>query len=371
MKKIPVLKPTPRPSDHELVGEVIDSSWWGKGPKVEELEKKFAKRVGKKYATAVSSGTAALDMALKAYGIRDGEVIVPTMTFTSTAAVAYYQENLRARLVDIREDDLNIDLDNLEIREDTKAIIPVTMAGNTVSGLEGLRKKFKGLIIEDCAHAVFNTEVGKYSDVQCWSFQAVKTCPAGDGGMLTYDDPKIHERLKELTWMGIKETTYDRSKGTYNYDYDIKTLGYKTYMNDLTAALVLSQMQHVDRKNSWRRHIVARYFKDMFGMQCHVLFSPTVQSAILSVEDEKDRDGLIDYLKDKGIMTSVHYKPLHKMTFYKEKLEKGQTFPVADKIWKKLISFPCHDDVTEEDIDYIIKCTNKYYAKRAKSKSKD
>ena len=360
MKKIPVLKPTPRPSDYELIEEVLESSWWGKGPKVEELEKTFAKRVGTKYATAVNSGTAALDMALKAYDIKDGEIIVPTMTFTSTAAVAYWQPNLRARLVDCRADDLNINLDFLETHDDTKAIIPVHMAGNTVD-LKAFREMYGGIIIEDCAHACFNPDVAKYSDIQCWSFQAVKTCPAGDGGMLTYNDPKIHERLKELTWMGIKETTYDRAKGKYNYDYDIKNLGYKTYMNDLNAALVLSQLQHVDRKNAWRSHIVSQYVDRLPNMECHVYFSPTKQYAIFSVSAPKDRDPLIEHLAKDGIMTSVHFKPLHLMTFYKERLKENEAFPIADILWKRLISLPCHDDVTEEDIDHITKSINKYY----------
>ena len=363
MKKIPVLKPTPRPSDHELISEVLDSSWWGKGPKVEELEKKFAKRVGTKYATAVNSGTAALDMALKALEVGNGEMIAPTMTFTSTAAVGYWQPNLSVRLVDVNALDLCMDMEDLKIKKETKAVIPVHMGGN-IADIKKLREKFDGYIIEDCAHACFSKGAGKYGDIAIWSFQAVKNCPAGDGGMLTYNSDEVHEKLKGLTWMGIKETTYDRAKGNYNYDYDIKEMGYKTYMNDLNAALVLSQLQHVDRKNAWRKHIYSRYASELAQfMTPHVYNSDTIQYAIMSVEVEEHRNKLIDFLGERGIMTSVHFKPLHKMTFYKERLTGKESFKMADHIWPRLISLPCHDDVTEEDIDFIINSVKEFYAK--------
>lgn len=363
---LPVLRPVAGEEELNSLRESLESGWWGKGPKVAEFEKKFAEMVGAKYAIAVNSATSGQDLVLKALGIKDCDIINPTISFMTTAVVPLWN-NCTSNIVDVLEDTLCLDPEDVKkyIKPNTKAIIAVNHAG-TPAPIQEIRKFFDGVIIEDCAHSCYTPGAGMQGDVAVWSFQAVKTMPCGDGGMITTNDKDLYEKLVPMTWLGIS-STYSRirkddgltGKPGYSWDYEVDDIGYKCYMIDLQAAICLEQMKKLPKHLKWRRYIQKRYNEELSGLIRTPAHSETVQYYCARVPSP-ERDNLIDYLADKKIHTSVHFKPLHKYKVVKQ----DRNYPVADREWKKLISLPCHPGMTEEDIDYVIYWVKKYYEER-------
>jgi perosamine synthetase len=367
---IPVLKPTLDEQGKKELLEVIDSGWWGQGPKTLEFERKFAEYVGSKYAVGVTSCTAALDLALKVYGIKGGELITTPMTFVADAIVGEWN-GMDVTFCDIDADTLCLDPSKLVLSKKTKAIIPVDSHGR-LADIDGIRRQIKKfnedtnsninpLIIEDAAHAMYTPGAGKGGDITVWSFQAVKSMPTGDGGMITTNDEKIYNRLRTLTWLGVEKNTFERAGvKRYTWDYDItQAEGLKAYMNDLTAIIGLNQLRRLEDMNAKRRAIQAVYndaFKNVRAIQIPV-YSHTVQYYTMKC---KDRDALSDYLATNGIATSVHFKPLNFMTYWK-KGEKTE-LKVNNKVWRELLSLPVHYGLTWSEVDKIIHFVKKFYA---------
>ncbi|CAN1593513.1 WecE Predicted pyridoxal phosphate-dependent enzyme apparently involved in regulation of cell wall biogenesis [Candidatus Pelagibacterales bacterium] len=364
-KSINVLKPIGDSVDIKLISKVIRSGWWGNGPLTQRLEEKFKKLTSKKYAIATNSNTSGLDMVIKAYNLQGSDILSPTNSFATTAIVPLWN-NCNSILCDVEEQTLNISINSIRknLTKNTKAIIVVNNAG-ILANIAEIRKVFKGLIIEDCAHSAYIKGAGEQSDVAIWSFQAVKTIPAGDGGMITLNSKKIYKKLKALSWFGIP-STYKRVGGNkkgYTWNYDIKTLGYKSYMTDLTASLCLTQMSKLN-KNLKKRIYIRNFYKK--NLTNHISFlsdSNTVQHMIVKVKNLRVRDSLINFLRDKKISTSVHYKPIHLFTLFKKKYKQKGIFPIANKMWKKILSLPCHPGITKQDLKYICFWINKFFEK--------
>lgn len=356
---LPVLRPVASDADIKGVVDVLKSGWWGKGPKVAELEKVFAEMVGSKYAVAVTSNTHGLDLVMKAKNFTGVDVINPTMSFLTTAVVPLWN-NCTSNIVDVDPDTLCIDPSDVlkSLKEDTEVIIAVNMAG-VPAPINEIREFYDGFIIEDCAHSCYTEGAGRQGDVAIWSFQAVKTIACGDGGMITTDDEGLYNKLKSMTWMGIS-STFDRvnkgGKSGYTWDYDVDILGYKCYMIDIMASLCLTQLKSKDNKLSHRRLIRDKYNKELHPLVQRPVESDTVQYYCAKVPTEH-RDNLIDYLASKKIHTSVHFKPLHKF----EVVKQDRDYPVADKEWLKLISLPVHNAMGMEDAQYVIHWVNEFF----------
>lgn len=355
---IPVLQPTIDDHTIEELTKVLKSGWWGFGGKTQEFEKKFAEYVGAKYAIATNSGTAALDLALKAHEIKGGELITTASTFVSDAIVGLWN-GMDVTFADINPETLCLDPESVVVTPETKAIITVDSHGR-LADIEGLRKKFDGLIIEDCAHAMYTPGAGKHGDIAIWSFQAVKSLPAGDGGMVTTNDEKIYQRLRTLTWLGVEKSTYERAEGKrYSWDYDItQAEGVKAYMNDLTAVICLGQLERLEETNAKRRAIQTVYneaFRDVKEIKTP-LYSHTVQYYTMKCEE---RNNLSDYLADNGIATSVHFKPLSVMTYWKRAVKRP--LPVTDKVWLELLTLPVHNALTWTQAEFICEKVKEFY----------
>ena len=226
-RPIRVLRPYGGKEEINALKEVIESGWWGKGPKVAEFEKRFAAMVGAKYAVALTSNTHGLDLLLKANGIKGCDVISPTISFMSTGVVALWND-CTSTLCDVDRSTLCIDPDDVRkhLKPNTKAVIAVNMAG-VPANIDAIRSFYDGLIIEDCAHSCYTAGAGKKGDAAVWSFQAVKTLPCGDGGMITTNDADLYEKIRAMVWLGIKESTFDRTTSVaqpgYVWDYEVDT----------------------------------------------------------------------------------------------------------------------------------------------------
>jgi len=358
MKTIPVCKPTFDEQTKKELLEVLDSGWVGQGPKTYEFEKKFAEYVGAKYCVMTNSATSALDLSLKVYNIKGGELITTPMTFVSDAIVGEWN-SMDVTFADIDEDSLCIDPGAIKITPETKAIIAVDSHGR-LADIKAIKAKFNGLVIEDAAHACYTPGAGEHADITIWSFQAVKTLPIFDGGAITTNDEAIYKKLRTLTWLGVEKTTFERvSDRGYNWQYDItQAQGIKAYMTDVQAVIGLGQLRRLENMNEKRRDIQARYSKAFKGKPWfkEPEFSHTVQYYTPQFEN---RDGLFSHLADKGISTSVHFQPLSETTYWKKAVK--NPLPVTDRVWKKLLSLPCHNALTDEEQEYIIKQVINFY----------
>jgi len=230
---IPIFKPLMNKEEilYEL-GKIFDSGWIGLGPKTAEFEEKFANYIGVKYAVGVNSATAALHLGCRVLGLKeDDEVIVPSMTFVSTAIAPLYCQAIPV-FADIEEDTLCIDPRDVEkkITPKTKVIIPVHYGGHAcrMDEIMGIAKKHNLSVIEDVAHGCGGkykrAKLGSIGIMGCFSFHAVKNLPTGDGGMVTTNNKEIYNKLKKLRWVGISKDTWGRSTEGYSWQYSVDEL---------------------------------------------------------------------------------------------------------------------------------------------------
>jgi len=356
---ISLFKPYMGDEELESLRDIFKSGWIGLGPKTEEFEKKFAEYIGVKYAVGLNSATAALDLSLKLLNINHGdEVIAPTITFVSTAHVICY--NLATPIFVDVDKNLSIDIEDVKrkITPRTKAIIPVHYSGRPVD-IDKLREVARDIpIVEDCAHACgssFNSKkCGSLGDLGAFSFHAVKNLCTGDGGMLTTNDKAIYEHAKKLRWLGIDKGTWDRTDNNKSYwwEYDVPEIGLKCHMNDIAAVIGLVQLKKLNKMNARRKQIAEIYTKELKGIvETPLMDSQFSKSSwhIYCIKCER-RDALSVYLKDKGITTGVHYKPIHLYSCY------GNTpyLPNAEKYFQQILSLPIHPGLTDKEVHKII-----------------
>jgi dTDP-4-amino-4,6-dideoxygalactose transaminase len=356
------------------IDEVVDclrSGWLTTGAKTRRFEEDFAAYLGGGVeAVAVSSATAGLHLALQAVGIGPGdEVIVPSYTFTATAAVV---EHLGARpvFVDSDYDTLCLGAGEVEaaITERTRAVMPVHFAGLAcdmgpllaLTGRHGLR------VVEDAAHSLPATSggvlVGKHpTSATVFSFYANKTITTGEGGMLVTADPKIAERARVMRLHGIDRDAFDRFAGG-NWAYDIVHPGYKYNMTDIAAAIGIHQLRRADQFQA-SRHDAARRYRE--ALQDLPIDLPPEAPAgdthawhlfIIKLRPDSriSRDAAIRALADAGIACSVHYRPLHMMTYWRETHGlRDEDFPNASRAFAGAISLPLYVGMSDDEIGHV------------------
>lgn len=377
---IGVFKPCMGELEKLAVASVIDSGWIGLGPKTAEFEERFAGYVGARAAVGVNSGTAALHLALEFFEIGPGdEVIVPAITFASTALAVEYCGAIPV-VVDVNPFTMCVDVQSIEkaITPRTEAIIPVHYAGQpcTMREIYELAQYHRLVVIEDAAHACgayyksaygLGEQVGggKYSHATCFSFHAVKNLATGDGGMITVNSEEFARELRQLRWCGISKDTWQRTKDVeggerYGWDYDVVRKGYKCHMNDIQAALGLIQLSRLPATNYHRRAICAAYdvaFENCSGIAPLYQRPSVVSSRHLYAILAKDRDGLHDFLAERGISTGVHYKPLPLHPHFRGM--RGEC-PVALEAWTKLLTLPVYPEMTDAQVEYVIESVLEY-----------
>jgi len=373
--KVPFFRFTPDGHEQEYVRQVIASGWLTTASKTLEFEKKFAQRVGAKYACAVNSCTAALHLAAEAVGIGPGDkVLVPTMTFTATAEVIRYL-GADPVFVDVEYGSCLLTPAILEqalaCHPDIKAVMVVHFGGQAAD-MPGLLKICNSRdikIIEDAAHA-FPTRlngrvIGSYGDITCFSFYANKTITTGEGGMLTTEDEAIYKRVKTMRLHGINRDIWDRFTAEKSaWEYDVVAPGFKYNMPDINAAIGLAQLERADFLRHERQRCLEYYFKHLAGNpfldlpviheslldhSCHLFWIVLKPSAPYS------RNALIEKLNEAGIGTSVHYKPLHRLTYYRERYDlKPEDYPNAEGHWQGVVTLPVYPSMSEAELAYVV-----------------
>ena len=371
----PTLLPFSPPSiGDEEIDEVVATlrgDWLTTGPRTARFEREVAAYLGAPGALAVSSGTAAMQVALSAAGIGPGdEVITTTMTFCATAHVIHHA-GARPVIVDVEPDTLNIDPKAVAraVTPRTRAIMPVHLHGHPaeLDPLLALAADHGLLVVEDAAHALparyRGRLVGTIGPLCAFSFYATKNLTTGEGGMLT-GDAALVERARPWTRHGIDR---DRQAGAGTKDswwYDVVLPGHKCNMSDLMAAIGLAQLRKLDAFHNRRVAIAQTYTAALQDVaQVDVPTErPHVQSAwhlyALRLHLDRltiDRARFIEELRQRQISASVHFIPLHHMRFYREHYGlSAADFPVAEREAPRLLSLPLHPLLTDADVADVV-----------------
>jgi perosamine synthetase len=349
--------------------EAIKSGWLTMGPKTIEFEKRFKKYIGSNEAVSMNSATAALHLGLKAIGLqRDDEVILPTNTFVATAEVVTYFDAIPI-LCDIEESTHNIDVSKIEtlITSKTKAIMPVHFAGQPcdMDEIYEIAAKYDLKIIEDAAHAIPSSYKGvkignlKKSDITCFSFYATKTLSTGEGGMATTNNSDYAKNMKINRLHGISKDAWDRYTIKGAWRYDIVDNGNKYNSTDINSSIGIVQLKKQESLRD-KRDNIARKYNEAFS-NCTNIILPYLKddretSWHLYVIKIDNRDEVIEKLKENGVGCSVHFIPIHKHTYYKNKYGyKNEDYPVANKVFDKSLSLPIYPDMNDEEIEFVIK----------------
>ncbi len=348
--------------------EAIKSGWVTMGPKTVAFEKEFKAYIGSQEAVSVNSATAALHLALKAIGLqRDDEVIVPTNTFVATAEVVTYFDATPV-LCDIEEDTHNIDVLKIEalITEKTRAIIPVHFAGQPcdMDEIYEIAQKHNLKVIEDAAHAIPSSYKGvkignlEKSDVTCFSFYATKTLSTGEGGMATTNNAKYAKNMRINRLHGISRDAWDRYTTKGAWYYEIVDNGCKYNTTDINAAIGMVQLKKQEMLHQKRAKIAQAYnaaFRENKNITLPFVKDDRESSWHLYVIKIANRDEVIEKLKERGVGCSVHFIPIHKHPYYKERYAyENAAYPVANEVFERSLSLPIYPDMLDEEVAYVI-----------------
>ena len=345
--------------------ETLASGWLTSGPRAAEPEARVAELTGAKHGIALASGTAALHLALAGLGIGPGdEVITSPITWPATANVAVHL-GARPLFVDVRDEDLNIDpaLATEAITPRTKALMPVDLAGQP-SDLDPLVAT--GIpVVEDAAHAIEaeyrGRKIGSIAHATCFSLYATKNVAAGEGGMVTTDDDDLADAIREYRLMR-------RGDGSL---YDIRVAGFKANLSDIHAAVALCQLDKLERHAEIRRRHVEAYDaaveelpgitplardpRDRHSLHLYVVrIDPEAAGA--------DRDAYQRALAEENIGTSIHFLPLHTLTYYREHFPDQPSLPIAERAGREVLSLPLSPAHTDADIADAIDALSRVHA---------
>jgi len=390
------------------VGEVVAtlrSGWLTSGPKVRRFEQEFAAAVGAPYAVAVNSCTAALHLAVEALGLKPGQaVLVPTMTFATTAEVVRYMGAIPV-LVDCEPLTTNMDLDDAArklaqlkseplastLTEDLQlvGIIPVHVGGMmmNIDAVQSFSTAHGLWAIEDAAHAFPAAwkrtpeepwqQCGEgTAAVTCFSFYANKTITTGEGGMAVTHDAEVAERMRLMSLHGLSHDAWERYSGGGSWDYRIIAPGYKYNLTDIAAGIGIHQLARAEQMRRQREDIARRYLealgdveelelpaKDVNRIHSWHLFPIRLRLERLLI----NRNVFIEKLKQSDVGCSVHWRPLHLHPYYQETFGwRPEDFPVATALWERLVSLPIFPGMHENELEHVVHTVRRLCAQYAR-----
>lgn len=363
------------PEDIEEVSKVLKGDWLTTGPKIEEFEKSMNAFVGCKFSTSVSSGTAALELAVQSLELPKGaEVITTPLTFVADPNSILYN-GLKPVFADIDPETYNIDPSEVErkITPKTKAILYVDYAGQPceIDELREIAEKHDLKLIEDACHALGaeykGKKIGNFADLTVLSFHPVKHITSGEGGMILTNNHILHDRLNMLRNHGIDRPTMDRFGSRASYAYDMKLLGRNYRLTDIQAALAISQLKRIGLFLEIRSRLASLYNKAFNGSE--LLSAPVVRSDrkhawhiyVPLLNKDINRDDFFSFMRSKGIGVNVHYIPVYRHTYYRNNFRISENnFPKTQEIFDRIITLPLHPQMSKDDINRVAECVKLY-----------
>ena len=358
-KKIKLFDPNIGKDEKQKISQVLESKFWASGSgtgNVLKFENQFKRYLGSDDCIAVNSGTSALNLALSLFNIKNKEVILPSLSFVSIAHAVIINGGIPV-FVDIEPETMCIDPNEIQklITPKTTAILPVHFGGLpcNLQDIQNIAEKHNLTIIEDAAHAAGatynNKKIGSHGTAVCFSFHPVKNLAMPTGGLISINH-KNHKQFRKILlarrWCGIT----DRKDS----EYDVKELGWNYYMNEFSAVIGLTQLKKLDKLNNIRKNIARVYHKQL-SVEHKIPFDKRCSYHLYWI-CVKNRTRFRKELANSGIETGTHYKPIHKMSYYKGHGKILNT----EKAAKEIVTIPIHPNLTQSQLDYIIKLVNKF-----------
>ena len=359
-KKVPMSAPDITEEDVQAVAEVVRSGRLALGPKTEEFEHLIAEYVGVKHAVAVSSGTAALHLIVKALGIGPGdEVLVPSFTFVASVNVILY-EGAKPVFVEIEPDTYNLDPEDLErrITPRTKAIMVVDVFGHPAEWDEILRiaEKYGLKVIDDSCEALGaeykGKKLGQFGDAAAFAFYPNKQMTTGEGGMIVTNDDQIAKLCRSLRNQGRREM------GAW---LEHEWLGYNYRMTEMSAALGVSQLKRIETLLAKRERVAQMYTERLSELEW--IRTPVVRPYVrmswfvyvVTLVEGMHRDPVMKALAEEGIPTRGYFSPVHLQPYVRRRLgTKEGMLPVTESAARRTIALPFHGNMTEAEVDMVV-----------------
>src|SRR5512135_2436011 len=345
----------------EAIKAAIDGNRYILGPQTKAFEHEFAEYVGLKYGVGVGSGTEALHLAIRACEIGAGDDVI-TVAHTAVATVAAIElAGAAPVLVDIDPVAYTIDPGKIEaaITPRTRAIIPVHLYGAAadLNPIIDLARRHNLKVIEDCAQAhgtrYAQRAVGSYGDAACFSFYPTKNLGAiGDGGLVATNDPVIAENLNLLRQYGWRER------------YVSEIAGWNTRLDELQAAILRVKLRHLDADNDKRRELAAIYDELLAGVVTLPIEPANTRHVYhLYVIRHPRRDALMQFLRERGIGTAIHYPvPVHLQPAYRGRLGDAGSLPETERAAQEIVSLPMYPELSEEDVCAVVQGIREFAA---------
>ena len=352
--------------EQQAVTKVIEEDGYlGMGVEVYNFEKEIAEYLGvpHNWVVCVSSGTAALHLAVQATTSPGEEVLVQSLTYVSSFQ-AISASNAVPVSCDVNIDTGTISIDDAKDRvtDKTKVIMPVHYASNpeeiddiySFAKINGLR------VIEDAAHAFGclyqGKKIGSFGDIICFSFDGIKNITSGEGGCVVTSDSKITEYVRDARLLGVKKDTENRFAGKRSWDFDVTHQGYRYHMSNLFAAIGRAQLKKLDLVFGPKRKKIARlYREELSNIDGLSLFNANLNEQIPHIQPVRitngKRDLVIETLKKHQIETGIHYKPNHLLSLYRDNIKNN--LPVTEKLYSEILTLPLHPNLATKDIKKI------------------
>jgi dTDP-4-amino-4,6-dideoxygalactose transaminase len=355
--------------ENQAVLDVLRRRWLTMGAVTQEFESQFANLTGARHTLAVSNATLALHLACVALGIGPGdEVIVPSLTFVATSNAVLYT-GAEVRFADISgPEEFNISPAEIErlVTPRTRAVIVMHYAGfpcrmNEILEIAGLHNL---AVIEDVAHApgasLDGRALGVWGDIGCFSFFSNKNLSTGEGGMLVTQRDDLAQKLRLLRSHGMTSLTWDRHKG-HAYTYDVVELGYNYRIDEIRSALGLVQLQKLGANNARRAAITAEYWRKLpgggdlpferYAQEPGVL--PAYHIFPYLLPDGSERKVFMDAMRSAGIQTSIHYPPIHRFTYYRQRFP-GIVLPLTERLAEREVTLPLYPGMDLQAVQSVV-----------------
>lgn len=345
------------------VNKVLSKEYLGMGEEVRKFELELSSFFQRK-VLCVSTGTAAIQLALQAVGIgRGDEVLVQSLTYVATFQ-AISALGAIPIACDIEGDSLTIDLVDAgnRITSRTKAIVPVHYAGNpgNLASIYNFARQHDLRVIEDASHAFGSNYKGKligsFGDVCAISLDGIKNLTSGEGGIVISDDTEVLQAVSDARLLGVMKDSEKRYEGLRSWDFDVCNQGWRYHMSNIMAAIGLVQLNRFEDLKGKRQMLAMNYVNILKGkvdiINCD--YSEIVPHIFVVFVDDNSRDRIREELNELGISTGLHYKPNHLLTYFKN-IKGSDRFPVTDRAYRRLITLPLHPDMSKEDVEYVCK----------------